>query len=99
VQKRTITNPFSISLIDSAIMFRSVLESIGEPLYKLQINLAFISQFGPFLNGCPFRQSITNRKKDVNNMGWLQSLLHVRFSPLPYLSVSLIYFISSRVIP
>jgi hypothetical protein len=60
--REQITYPFSISLIDSAIVFPSVLESIGEPLYKLRI-IAFIYQFGSFLNGCPFSQSITNRKK------------------------------------
>lgn len=37
------------------------------------------------------------QKEDVNDTAWLRSLPHVRSSP--YLSVSLIYFISSSVIP
>lgn len=67
---------------------------IGTPLIRLQISL----EFGSFLYGCSFNQSLTYGNEVVSNIGPVPVFASYGISPSPYFSFRRICLIFNSVI-
>src|SRR5687768_7508785 len=92
VREQSLT-PKKSTILLSLLCIYTIASIIGEPLIRLQISL----EFGSFLKGCSFNQSLTYGKEHVSKMGRVPVFASCGISPSPYLSFKRICLIFNKV--